>query len=91
VKIEVGAQEVLVDTGVARVSVIGSGVASTPGVAARMFQSLADENINIQLISSSEVRIACIIQEDQLDRAIQTIHRAFNLSNLERKKISADA
>ncbi len=91
VKIEVGAQEVLVDTGVARVSVIGSGVASTPGVAARMFQSLADEKFNIQLISSSEVRIACIIQEDQLDRAIQTSHKAFNLSNLERKKISSDA
>ncbi len=90
VKSEVGAQEILVDTSVARVSVIGSGVASTPGVAARMFQSLADQKINIQLISSSEVRIACIIQEDQLDRAIQTIHQAFNLSNLERKKLSAD-
>ena len=90
VKSEVGAQEILVDTSVARVSVIGSGVASTPGVAARMFQSLADEKINIQLISSSEVRIACIIQEDQLDRAIQTIHQAFDLSSLVRKKLSAD-
>ena len=91
VESEVGAQEIQVDTKVARVSVIGSGVASTPGVAARMFQALAQDEINIQLISSSEVRIACIIQEDQLDRGIQAIHRAFNLSTLDRKKLSADA
>ena len=84
---EVEAQEIQVDTHVARVSVIGSGVASNPGVAARMFQALADKEINIQLISSSEVRIACIIQEDQLDSAIRALHEAFDLSNLERKQI----
>ena len=84
---EVEAQEIQVDTHVSRVSVIGSGVASNPGVAARMFQALADKEINIQLISSSEVRIACIIQEDQLDSAIRALHEAFDLSNLERKQI----
>jgi len=84
---EVEAQEIQVDTHVARVSVIGSGVASNPGVAARMFQALADNEINIQLISSSEVRIACIIHEDQLDSAIRALHEAFDLSNLERKQI----
>jgi aspartate kinase len=84
---EVEAQEIQVDTHVARVSVIGSGVASNPSVAARMFQALADKEINIQLISSSEVRIACIIQQDQLDSAIRAIHEAFDLSNLQRKRI----
>ena len=84
---EVEAQEIQVDTHVARVSVIGSGVASNPGVAARMFQALADNQINIQLISSSEIRIACIIQEDQIDSAIRALHEAFDLSNLERKQI----
>ena len=84
---EVEAQEIQVDTHVARVSVIGSGVASNPGVAARMFQALADNEINIQLISSSEIRIACIILEDQLDSAIRALHEAFDLSNLERKQI----
>jgi len=84
---EVEAQEIQVDTHVARVSVIGSGVASNPSVAARMFQALADKEINIQLISSSEVRIACIIQQDQLDSAIRAIHDAFDLSNLQRKRI----
>ena len=84
---EVEAQAIQVDTHVGRVSVIGSGVASNPGVAARMFQALADNQINIQLISSSEIRIACIIQEDQIDSAIRALHEAFDLSNLERKQI----
>jgi aspartate kinase len=53
-----------------------------------MFRALAEQGINIELISSSEVRIACIIQQDQLDAAIQTIHKAFNLSELERNRIS---
>jgi aspartate kinase len=86
---EVGADDVLVDTEVAKVSVIGSGVASTPGVAGRMFQALADEGINIELISTSEVRIACIIRRDQLDAAVRAIHREFDLNNLERKEIHA--
>ena len=76
-----------IDTNVAKVSVIGSGIASSPNVAAQMFQALAKEEINIQLISSSEVRIACIIEKDQLESAIRAIHAQFNLDKLERKKI----
>ena len=83
----VGAKEIKVDTSVAKVSVIGSGVASNPGVAARMFQSLAKHNINIELISSSEVRIACIISEDDLDSAVRAIHDEFGLEKLERRKV----
>lgn len=81
---EVGSDGPLVDTRVAKVSVVGSGVASTPGVAARMFQALADEGINIDLISTSEVRIACIIGEDKLEEAVRAIHREFDLAHLER-------
>jgi len=83
----VGSAEVLIDTEVAKVSVIGSGIASTPGVAARMFRALADEGINIELISSSEVRIACVIHRDRLPDAVRAIHREFDLENLERKRI----
>ena len=68
-------------------SVIGSGIASTPGVAARMFRALADEGINIELISSSEVRIACVIRRDRLSDAVRAIHREFDLENLERKRV----
>ncbi len=82
---EVGADQVLVDTEIGNVSIIGSGIASTPGVAARMFQALADEGINIELISSSEVRIVCIIAADRLDDAVRAIHREFELESLERE------
>jgi aspartate kinase len=87
---EVGAAQVRVNTDVAKVSVIGSGVASTLGVAARMFEALAREGINIDLISTSEVRIACIIKQDQLQTALRAIHKEFDLANLERKEVNAD-
>jgi aspartate kinase len=83
---EVGSDGPLVDTRVAKVSIVGSGVASTPGVAARMFQALADEGINIELISTSEIRIACIIGEDKLEAAVRAIHREFDLAHLERER-----
>jgi aspartate kinase len=88
---EVGADQVLIDTNAAKVSVIGSGVASTPGVAARMFEALAAEGINIELISTSEVRIACIIRRDQLNAAVRAIHREFDLTNLERNEVNGPA
>ncbi|HEX9725078.1 MAG TPA: aspartate kinase [Vicinamibacteria bacterium] len=88
---EVGSTEVLVDTNVAKVSIIGSGIASTPGVAGRMFQALAREGINIELISSSEVRIACVIAREQLPEAVRAIHREFDLANLERKRVADPA
>lgn len=84
---EVGADDALVDLAVAKVSIVGSGIASTPGVAARMFQSLADQGINIELISSSEVRIACIIAQERLDDAIRAIHREFGLETLDRRRL----
>ena len=87
----VGSPEVSVDTNVAKVSVIGSGIASSPGVAGRMFQALAREGINIELISSSEVRIVCVIARDRLPDAVRAIHREFDLANLERKHVADPA
>lgn len=84
---EVGADGVLVDTRIAKVSIIGSGIAGTPGVAARMFHALAEEGINIELISSSEVRLACLIPEEKLERAVRAIHREFGLAQLERTRV----
>ena len=85
---EVKAKDIQIDTNIAKVSVIGSGIAGRPNVAAQMFQALAKEGINIQLISSSEVRIACIIEKGQLESAIRAIHAQFNLGQLERRKIN---
>jgi aspartate kinase len=87
----VGSPEVSVDTNVAKVSIIGSGIASSPGVAGRMFQALAREGINIELISSSEVRIVCVIARDRLPDAVRAIHREFDLANLERKRVADPA
>ena len=68
----------------AEVSIIGSGIASTPGVAARMFRTLAAKNINIDLISSSEVRITCVIDEKHTSAAIRALHQEFRLEKLKR-------
>ena len=73
------------DAGIAMVAVIGSGIAGTPGVAGRMFSTLANEGVNIDLISSSEVKILCIIRQERLDDAVRAIHREFELDKLERE------
>jgi aspartate kinase len=74
-----GAENVTYDTDVAKVSVVGLGMAEHPGVAARMFQALAEERINIQMISTSEIRISCLIERREAHRAVRAIHRAFAL------------
>jgi aspartate kinase len=78
------AREIVSHQRLAEVSIVGSGIASTPGVAARMFRTLAKQKINIDLISSSEVRIACIIDEKHLTDAIRGLHEEFKLEKLQR-------
>ncbi len=69
--------KVVVDTDVGTVSTVGDGVQSSPGIAARMFSSLARENINIDLISTSNLMITCVVPKDQLENAVQAVHREF--------------
>ncbi len=76
---EVGATEILTADGIAKVSVIGLGMKSHSGVAATMFQALASENINIRLISTSEIRISCVILAKYAELAVRTLHSAFGL------------
>jgi aspartate kinase len=78
------AKDIVSHGGLAEVSIVGSGIASTPGVAARMFRALAKLKINIDLISSSEVRVACIIDEERLNDAIKALHQQFKLEKLQR-------
>jgi aspartate kinase len=78
---EVGAQKVVSDHAIAKVSVIGAGMKSNPGVAATMFQVLADNGINIEMISTSAIRISCVIAEDDSDRAVQVLHDAYELES----------
>tara|TARA_B100000949_G_scaffold122920_1_gene108549 strand:- start:569 stop:1828 length:1260 start_codon:yes stop_codon:yes gene_type:complete len=75
------AREALIDTDVSKISIVGSRLASTPGLAGRMFAVLAREGINIDCISSSEMKIACVISEQYVDRAVQSVHDEFFPSN----------
>ncbi len=67
------------DIDVAKVSIVGAGMITNPGVAAKMFDVLADERINIELISTSEIKVSCAIYEGDVDRAVKALHTAFGL------------
>jgi aspartate kinase len=75
----IGARECVSDARLGKISIIGTGMQNTPGYAARMFQTLSEQGINIQLITTSEIRITCIIAESQLKDAVRALHRAFEL------------
>ena len=76
---ELGTSSIVTDATLATVSVVGSGMQNTPGYASRMFRVLADGRINIDMITTSEIRISCIIQEDQAQEAVRLLHRDFQL------------
>lgn len=80
---KLGANKIVYRDGLAKVSVIGAGMASNPGVAARMFGALARENINIVAISTSEIRISCIIEEEFVEKAVNACHTEFGLDKLQ--------
>ncbi len=76
---ELGAREIATDPTVAKVSIVGAGLHNAPGYAARMFGTLADAKVNIEMISTSEVRITCVIDEANLAAALDALHAAFEL------------
>jgi len=75
----IGARECVSDARLGKVNIIGTGMQNTPGYAARMFKTLSEQGINIQLITTSEIRITCIIQESRVKDAVRALHRAFEL------------
>jgi aspartate kinase len=77
---EIGASAMTATTGVAKLSVVGIGMRSHAGVASRLFACLGEAGVNIQLISTSEIKIAVVIDEGELDRAAQATHTAFGLA-----------
>lgn len=78
---EIGAREVRGDSEIAKVSIVGVGMRSHAGVASRMFTALAEENINIQMITTSEIKISVIIDERYLELAVRALHTAFELDS----------
>jgi aspartate kinase len=77
---ELGAAEIGSDAGIGKVSLVGAGMKSHPGVSARMFQTLADNDINIEMISTSPIRITCVVRGEQVEQAVQVLHDAFGLA-----------
>lgn len=75
------AQKIDCEENVAKVSVVGAGMATNPGVAAKMFEALYNANINIRMISTSEIRITVLIDENETDRAVQVVHEIFELAS----------
>ena len=67
------------DSDISKVSVVGIGMVSHVGIASKMFSALADQNINIQMISTSEIKISCVIDQTQTDKAVEVIHDSFDL------------
>ena len=76
---EIGAAECVSDTGLGAVSIVGTGMQNVPGYASRMFRALADSSINIEMITTSQIRITCIVAEAHLDDAVRVLHAAFEL------------
>jgi aspartate kinase len=75
----IGAKKCVSDSTLAKISIVGTGMQNTPGYASGMFRALSDQSINIQLITTSEIKITCIIAEDRAKDAIKALHKAFAL------------
>ena len=76
---EIGAREVTNDSTIARVSIVGAGMKTNPGVSATMFETLSAAGINIQMISTSTIRLSCVIDSSRVEDAVQLLHNAFGL------------
>ena len=77
IRAEMNVEDILVDDGMAKVSLVGAGMAGHPGIAAGMFGILSDNGINIEIISTSEISISCLIAEESVNKAVQAIHAHF--------------
>ena len=85
IRYEIEAAEIVVDNNIAKVSIVGAGMVDRPGIAAKMFNSLAEAGINIKMISTSEIKISCIVDRDKAEDALKCIHKKFDLGSKEPK------
>jgi len=81
--LSLGIAEVQLDCEIAKISIVGSGMVGQPGVAARFFEALAQEQINIQMIATSEIKISCVVSKSEGTKALKAVHQAFELAGKE--------
>lgn len=86
---QMGCGEIVVDRTIAKVSAVGTGMEGQPGVAARLFEALAKHQINIQMIATSEIKISCVVSQEQGVIALQAIHAAFGLAGTQKIEVPA--
>ncbi|MFB8790424.1 MAG: aspartate kinase [Potamolinea sp.] len=84
---DLGFGDILLDPDIAKVSIVGSGMVEQPGVAAKMFEALAKEQINIQMIATSEIKVSCVVAKEQGVLALQVIHQAFGLAGIKKIQV----
>jgi len=82
--------EIEVDSNIAKISIVGAGMIDRPGIASAMFETLAHEEINIKMISTSEIKISCLVDKDDAKRAVQSLHEIFNLASEEEADVKGD-
>ena len=81
IKGELGCSHIHVDDNIAKVSIVGAGMIDRPGIAAMMFKTLADNDINIKMISTSEILISCLVDAECAKSAVKALHSAFELES----------
>jgi aspartate kinase len=86
---EIQAAEVVTDAEIGKVSIVGTGIQSAPGFAARMFRTLHEANINIEMIATSEIRITCIVHADRVNDAVRALHKSFELDRPEPSELAS--
>ena len=86
---DMGWGEVVVDSAIAKISIVGAGMVGQPGIAARMFEALARHGVNIQMITTSEIKISCVVAQDQGVTALKAVHAAFHLAGNQEVQVSA--
>lgn len=87
---KINAKEILLDEDIAMVSIVGAGMVDRPGIAASMFKALAESGINIKMISTSEIKISCLVEREQSNAAIKSLHTAFHLDAQETAVVMGD-
>ncbi len=90
VKKELNASNIFVDDDIAKVSIVGAGMIDRPGIASSMFNALAKANINIKMISTSEIKISCLVNKNDAKKAIQVLHSTFELGSDEIAEVKGD-
>lgn len=90
VKPTLGYSNIFVDDKIAKISIVGAGMIDRPGIAAKMFRTLADLNINIKMISTSEIKISCLVDREQANDAVEGLHKMFGLDSKEIADVKGD-